>query len=333
MGVIINLNLTWQLAEIARLDFFAPALKISNKKTMIKKLIFFLFITLFAFSSLKSQDNAAGNSKMIKLENPVTTNYIKTKLKRTSPRLILTPAIEKNLKQKIKSDPIVKNYYQALKLNAAEILNQPLLTRTLVGRRLLATSREMLYRMTILSIVYRIEKDPKILNRINDELQAVCNFSDWHPAHFLDVAELSLAVAIAVDWTGMDLPKSTVALAKKSLIEKGIKPSYNENQSPSWVTATHNWNQVCNGGMIAAAIVTADIDPALSAKTISRALDGLPYALQQYGPDGCIPKALPIGATAPVFRLPLLLCCEVLLEPILELPATRLLLKAPISGC
>lgn len=68
--------------------------------------------------------------------------------------------------------------------------------------------------MTVLSIVYRIEEDPKILNKINDELVAVCNFSDWHPEHFLDVAELCMAVAIAVDWTGNELPKTTVKLAK-----------------------------------------------------------------------------------------------------------------------
>ena len=257
------------------------------------KFICILLFGQFIFTTVRSQNQEAINSQMVKLENPVTTSYLKTHLKKNSPRLILTTAIEKNLKKKIKSDEIVKNYYEAIKLNAAEILKQPLLTRKLIGRRLLATSREMLYRMNILSMVYRIEKDPKMLKRIDDELKAVCNFSDWHPAHFLDVAELSLAVAIAVDWTGMDLPKSTVALAKNSLIEKGIKPSFNGNQSPSWVNATMNWNQVCNGGMIAAAIVTADIDPALSAKTISRALDGMPYALQQYGPDGVYPE----GAT------------------------------------
>jgi len=261
---------------------------------MRNNIILLAIINLIFIANIQGQTDVNGNNGMVKLENPITVQYIKSKLKTSSPRLILTPAIEKNLKLKIKTDPLVKNYYEALKLNAADILTKPLLTRTLVGRRLLATSREMLYRITILSMVYRIEKDPQILKRINEELTAVCNFSDWHPAHFLDVAELSLAVAIAVDWVGKDLPKSTVVLAKNSLIEKGIKASYNDNgKNPSWVTATHNWNQVCNGGMIAAAIVTAGIDPALAAKTISRALEGLPYALKQYGPDGVYPE----GAT------------------------------------
>ena len=258
---------------------------------MKNSIISLVLINLVFLSNAKAQETS--NENFVKLEDPITVQYIKSKLRKSTPRLILTAAIEKNLKKKIKTDPLVKNYYEAIKLNAADILTQPLLTRKLIGRRLLATSREILYRMTILSIVYRMERDPKILKRINDELVAVCNFSDWHPAHYLDVAELSLAVAIAVDWAGSDLPKTTVELAKNSLIEKGIKTSYEGNKQPSWVTATHNWNQVCNGGMIAAAIVTADKNPELAAKTISRALEGMPYALKQYGPDGVYPE----GAT------------------------------------
>ncbi|HET9486640.1 MAG TPA: heparinase II/III family protein, partial [Chryseosolibacter sp.] len=148
-------------------------------------------------------------------------------------------------------------------------------------------------RINILGMVYRIEKNPAVLQRIDEEVKAVCNFSDWNPSHYLDVAEMSLAVAIALDWAGEALPKSTVELAKSALIEKGIKPSFPPNNLPGWVNGTNNWNQVCNGGMIAAAIMIADKDPELAAKTISRSLEGMPNALKQYGPDGLYPE----GAT------------------------------------
>ncbi|MEO5603961.1 MAG: hypothetical protein ABIR06_23800, partial [Cyclobacteriaceae bacterium] len=223
-----------------------------------------------------------------KLENPMSEKYLKTHLRKSGPRLILTPAIEKNLKSKIKSDPLIKNYYAAIKLNADQILKEPLLTRNMIGRRLLGTSREMLYRMNMLSMVYRIEKSPVILKRIDEEVKAVCNFSDWNPSHYLDVAEMSMALAIAVDWAGEALPKATVELAKASLIKKGIEPSYTGNRT--WINGTNNWNQVCNGGMIAASIVIADKDPILAAKTISRALDGMSHALEEYGPDGVYPE-------------------------------------------
>jgi hypothetical protein len=258
----------------------------------IVSIVLFLPANTTSYSELKGQIPKTGSDGGVKLENPFTVQYLKTNLKKTTPRLMLTAAIESNLKSKIKSDPVVKNYYAAMRLNTKEILTKPLLTRNVIGRRLLATSREMLYRMTVLSMVYRIDKDPVVLKRINDELTAVCNFSDWHPSHFLDVAELSLAVAIAVDWTGDYLPKPVLELAKTSLIEKGIKPSF-EKGNYSWVAGTNNWNQVCNGGMIAASIAVAEKDPELAAKTISRSLDGMPNALKQYAPDGIYPE----GAT------------------------------------
>lgn len=229
----------------------------------------------------------------VKLENPVTVNYLKSKLRKSSPRLILTPALEKRLKSKLKSDPLVANYYAAMKLNAAQIVKEPLLTREVIGRRLLSTSREMLYRMNVLGMVYRMERDQAIADRVNDEVKAVCNFVDWNPSHYLDVAEMSMSVAIAIDWVGEALPRETVELAKTALIEKGIKPSYPENSVPGWVKGTNNWNQVCNGGMIAASIAVSDKDPELAARTISRALDGMPHALAAYGPDGMYPE----GAT------------------------------------
>jgi hypothetical protein len=236
---------------------------------------------------------ATGQPDPVKLENPISVKYIKSHLRKSSPRLILTSAIEKKLRGKLKSDPVVKNYFAAMKLNAARILKQPLLTRDVVGRRLLATSREMLYRMNILGMLYRIEKDGAILKRIDEELKAVSNFSDWNPSHFLDVAEMSLGVSLALDWAGDALPSATVELAKSALIEKGIKPSFPEKGSPGWVNNTNNWNQVCNGGMIAAAITIADKDAELAARTISRSLGGMHNALKQYAPDGMYPE----GAT------------------------------------
>lgn len=258
-------------------------------KIKLISLISLFLIGIYFPSDAWCQANSEGPKK---LDNPVNADFIKTKMSKTSPRLILTPAIEKELLKKVKTDPVVKNYYAAMKLSAKDIMTKPLLTYNVIGRRLLSTSRTMLERMSILSMVYRIEKDPAVLKRIDQELTAVCNFPDWHPSHYLDVAEMSLAVAIAVDWTGNALPKKTLALARKSLIEKGINPSFVKGNY-GWVNGTNNWNQVCNGGMIAAAIVIGDQDPALAAKTISRSLEGMPSALKQYAPSGVYPE----GAT------------------------------------
>lgn len=228
-----------------------------------------------------------------KLENPFTTQYLKANIRKESPKLVLTPEIAAQLRKEVKSDPVVGNVYQAIRLNAENIVQQPLLERIKTGRRLLRISREMLYRMNILGMVYQIGKDKKILDRIDKEILAVINFSDWNPSHYLDVAEMAMAVAIGLDWTEGKLPASTIRDAKKALLEKGIKPSYNKKGNTGWVTNNNNWNQVCNGGMIAASIMVADIDPELAARTIHRSIDGIPHALEEYGPDGVYPE----GAT------------------------------------
>ncbi len=233
----------------------------------------------------------SGAEEPQKLYNPVTTDYLKKNLRKSQPRLVLNAELEKLVKVKLKTDPVIQNMYKAIQSNAAEIQKKPFLERKLEGRRLLGVSREMLYRMNMLGMVYRIDKDSKILKRINEEVIAVCNFTNWNPSHYLDVAEMSMAVAIALDWTAGKLPKSTIELAKTALIEKGIKPSWPENgKNPGWAYGTNNWNQVCNGGMIAASIAIAEKDPELAAKTIHRALDGMVHALVEYQPDGVYPE-------------------------------------------
>jgi hypothetical protein len=251
----------------------------------MKKLNQYLLILIFSFF-LTSFSVVAQ-----KLENPITTGYLKTNLAKKSPKLILTPAIEKEIKKKLKTDPLVQNYYSYLKKQADSILEKPLLKHELEGFRMLAVSREMVERMGVLCMVYRLEKKPEMLKRIDSELLAVCNFADWNTQHFLDVAEMSFAVALAIDWTGEFLPKSTIQLAKKSLVEKGIIPSYNEGgERMYWINSTNNWNSVCHGGMVAASLVVADIEPELAAKTIARALDKLPNSLKEYAPDGIYPE-------------------------------------------
>lgn len=248
---------------------------------------FLLFVPAFS-AGINTQAN--DENEIPKLQNPISVQYLKKNLRKSQPRLVLNSSIEKVLQKKLKTGTVVQNVYQAIKLQAGEVQKEPLLERVVVGRRLLATSREMLYRMNMLGMVYRIEKDPAVLNRINDEVLAVCNFTDWNPSHYLDVAEMSMAVAIALDWTAGKLPQPTIDLAKTALIEKGIKPSYDEKGNTGWINGSNNWNQVCNGGMIAASIVIAEKDPELAARTIGRALEGMPHALAEYGPDGVYPE-------------------------------------------
>jgi hypothetical protein len=259
-----------------------------------------LALLLLAFNLFISTLSVHGQQKVdYKLQNPFTADYLKKNLPKQSPRLVLNKEIEKVLKEKLKTDPVIQNVYKAIKIEAEKVFDKTIINLDIpmeqrTQNNQLDISRDMLHRINMLALVYRIEKDSRMLKRINDEVIAACNFPSWNPKHFLDVGEMSLAIAIAIDWTIKDLPKSTVELAKKSLIEKGIKPGWPaDGSNPSWAYSNNNWNQVCNGGLIAASIVVAEQEPELAAKTIHRAIDGMANALNEYGPDGVYPE----GAT------------------------------------
>lgn len=266
---------------------------------------FFLFLISLILINCNGEAVEKNKKSVAEISNPFTPEYLTKNLRKESPRLVLNAEIDKILRNKLNSDPVVQNIYQTIKLNADQVLQKPFLERIKIGKRLLSVSREMLYRINMLGMVYYIEKDPKILERIDGEVKAVCQFSDWNPSHYLDVGEMSMAVAFALDWTTGDLPESTIELALNALIEKGIKPSYNKESRSNtwWINGNNNWNQVCNGGMIAASIAIAERDPELAATTIRRSIDGFPHALDEYGPDGVYPEGSTYWGYGTVFSV------------------------------
>ncbi len=232
----------------------------------------------------------SAEDRVPQLDNPMSQDYLEANLRREHPRLVYTPEILDGLRAGMQDDPVLRNMVEAVRLNAAAISREPLLTRRMIGRRLLHTSRELLYHVNMLGLVHLLDRDPEVLQRIDAELRAVCAFADWNPSHFLDVAEMSLAVALALDWTAGDLPAATAALAREALLEKGIGPHRPGTGKRGPFYGDNNWNQVCNGGMIAAAIAVAEQEPELAALTIQRALEGMPNALKEYLPDGVYPE-------------------------------------------
>lgn len=222
--------------------------------------------------------------------NQVTVDYLRGKLAAPGPKLVLTPESLDQLREMVKSDSVTANVYSAIKLNAYHVMQTRLLERVMQGKRLLKVSRELLYRLNVLSMTYLVEEDPKVLARIDAEINTVCKFPDWNPSHFLDVAEMAMGISLALDWVGDRLPGKTVARAKTALIKKGIWPSYAKHGGNRWVGGDNNWNQVCHAGMVAASLVVFDRNPDLATRTIRRALDSIPRGLTAYAPDGVYPE-------------------------------------------
>ena len=163
------------------------------------------------------------------------------------------------------------------------------LTRKMTGRRLLSVSREALKRIFYLSYAYLMTDDVRYAARAEREMLAICEFEDWNPAHFLDVGEMTMALAIGYDWLYRYLPVHSRSIIGTTIYEKGLRASENDKQA--WFfTANNNWNQVCNAGMIYGALAIMDRSPEYCQALIEKCLKSNPIAQKCYEPDGGYPE-------------------------------------------
>lgn len=205
------------------------------------------------------------------------------------PRLIAKPGDWEALKERAKSDAFTATVLAAFRKRGDELLAVPPVERTMKGRRLLDVSRTVLERVGVLAVLANVTGDDRYSRRAAQEMMAAARFSDWNPSHYLDTAEMSLALAIGYDWLFEKLTPDERDTIAGALIEKGINPSFGETER-SFVRAKNNWNQVCHSGLVCAAIAIADRDRSLAEKTLERAIKNLPSSAGGYAPEGVYPE-------------------------------------------
>jgi hypothetical protein len=203
------------------------------------------------------------------------------------PRLFITNQQVTEIQTKIKSQPHLQVFYQAMLTKADDILKQSPVKRVKTGRRLLSVSRRCLDRIIHLSAAYRFTGKKSYLKRAEKELLAAAAFSDWNPSHFLDVAEMTAALAIGYDWLYNGLSKASRQTIRRAILEKGLQPSL---KNKGWARGHNNWNQVCNGGITLGALAIMEHQPELAQKLVHRAVNGVQVVMKLYDPDGAYPE-------------------------------------------
>ncbi|MBE6812116.1 MAG: DUF4962 domain-containing protein [Ruminococcaceae bacterium] len=152
---------------------------------------------------------------------------------------------------------------------------------------ILEISRETLERIITLGLVYKVTTDEKYALRAWEELENVCNFSDWCPTHFLDVAEMSLAVAVGYDWFYDYLDEMQKQTLVDAFLEKGLAPARSKNYLANWwVWSKTNWNSVCYGGVGIACMVFYEHCEADAVAHLSMAYNNMPINFCNFTPDG-----------------------------------------------
>ncbi|MDR2773586.1 MAG: hypothetical protein LBC19_02380 [Tannerella sp.] len=190
------------------------------------------------------------------------------------PRLMLLKGEEQKIKDIIVSDPVRAKLHRAIIDECDKIIVLTELERVMTGKRLLSVSREAIRRIFYLSYAVRMTGEDKYRAKAEKEMLAISTFKDWNPSHFLDVAEMTMALAIGYDWLYDALPESSRRKIADAILAKGLDPAL--NSSNAWyLTAPHNWNQVCNAGITFGALAIGEDLPELSKMFVDRAVESI----------------------------------------------------------
>ncbi len=68
-----------------------------------------------------------------------------------------------------------------------------------------------------------------------------------------------------------------------------MQPSL-EKKNSGWLKDHHNWNQVCNAGMLFGSLAVYEDDPALSQHLINRGIRSIVLPMEAYQPAGAYPE-------------------------------------------
>lgn len=203
------------------------------------------------------------------------------------PRLLATQADFDRIRNSITQPGPLRDAFLLVSETAGREYAEPPLSRKMVGRRLLGTSRDALRRILNFAMLYRLNGETRWAARAEREMLALAAFSDWNPPHFLDTAEAATAVAIGYDWIYDTLSPESRATLREALVTHALRPGDADGPGQNnWRRSNNNWKQVCETGLALAALVLDGDEPELAARAIERARRRVPAIFETYEPDG-----------------------------------------------
>lgn len=205
------------------------------------------------------------------------------------PRLLIRPADLAALRESSREHPWRKRIADVVIRQADLLLEVPPITRTLEGRRLLGQSRRCVQRVTTLAMAYQLTRQGRYAQRAEQEMLAAARFEDWNPSHFLDVAEMTFALAIGYDWLHDFLGEAARREIREAIVAKSLNLPWTTRHN-GWVRSSNNWGQVCHGGLTAGALAVLEDEPDLASRTVHNALQNVTYSMAVYAPRGSYPE-------------------------------------------
>lgn len=230
--------------------------------------------------------------------NIFTRDTVVENLKKDHPRLLMTGEDIKIIQEQVKSDEEMKKLVDEVIRRAEGSLNEPVIHYKLTGNdaspSLLDTSRKAIKIILDNAFSWKITGDARFAKKAKETVLAVSDFPDWNAqSRFLDAGEMMFAVAIGYDWLYDQFSAEEEKQIREALLEKGINwglkayadkdPAAPSLGFPWWAT---NWNEVCNGGVLAAVLATAEHYPERTLTLLNNIIPSLKMGLDAYKPDG-----------------------------------------------
>ncbi|MBD2723117.1 DUF4962 domain-containing protein [Hymenobacter armeniacus] len=214
-------------------------------------------------------------------------------LKDVHPRLFFTAADIARVKATGQSDAFATGTYNDVLAKADAVLTAPLLGYGLDGAGLRITNIHTFSneQLPYLVLAYQFTKDPKYALRCWQQLDRMCAFPDWGAnRHFLDAGIAAKGVAMAYDGLYDYLTPAQrtqlVTAVRTFVLEPGKTQIETSSGGFKWYLTNDNWNGICHGGMISAALAMYETDPAFMSQVVAICANGTKKYMDSLEPDG-----------------------------------------------
>lgn len=229
---------------------------------------------------------------------------LKAVSKSAHPRLFATQQDFETILENAKTDATLAAWIEKFKGKADGAMDPTLPVYHVGERQTLELTSSPKDRIVTLAALYRFTGEEKYAARAYQEMEALCNFPDWHPGHFLDTSSLMQGMAIGYDWLYDYLSPTQRKTIEEGIYKHGIyaaKTAYEgttEGMEPlhgsfgrsGWAKGTNNWNAVCNAGVMEMALALADVYPEECASLFGNAISSIELGVKEYAPDGGYPE-------------------------------------------
>ena len=158
------------------------------------------------------------------------------------PRILANSEDFARIRRDMQTDPYLQTWYARIYQYCVAQLTEPVVEcQAADGSRPLSIPRLASYRITWMAFLYQLNGERRFAQRALEEMLQVCSFPDWHPEHYLDVAQMAYGVGIGYDWLYHYMTEAQRKTVATALYNLTVGQQQDQTDS-DYLRYTGNWN-------------------------------------------------------------------------------------------